>query len=111
MDKADLFGFCDVFGFYIVRVLRRVRVQVRSVCTVDFVEKMCKNLWGSWWESGGKKLEILWKSKFYTKNVNDLHLKLGGSGKIYQGFTHRNNRGMGGVLHIFHIVYYNYYLI
>lgn len=79
---------------------------------VDFVEKMWRNLRKNLWVNCGKVLR---------RGVDKLVLHILGKrfarfdgfcGKFYKGFTHRFNRGRGGVLHIFHIAYYyNYYFI
>ena len=109
MDNKKLFGFCGLFGSNRVRVLKVVRVTKRSGCSVDFVEKMWKSLWGNRWEICGKVFGILWKSKFYTKNKQVFRINGVYSGKISNGFAHKKNRGMSEVLHIFHNVYYYNY--
>ena len=49
----SLFGFCGCLGFCGVRFLPHVRVAGCSVCSVDFVEKMWRSLWGKRWENCG----------------------------------------------------------
>lgn len=62
----NLFGFYNVFGFFIVRFLQCVRLDFVRFCSVDFVENLCKSLRKSLWVKSGKVLAFWWKTKFCT---------------------------------------------
>lgn len=62
----SLFGFLDVFGFFSVRFFGRVRVAIVRVCSVVFVDNLCKSLRKSLWVKSGKVFGFLWKSQFCT---------------------------------------------
>lgn len=49
-SSMRLFGFCGLFGFS----CSGFSETSCSVCSVDFVEKMWRSLWGSRWEKMGK---------------------------------------------------------
>lgn len=51
--NASVFGFLSLFGYFNVRVLAFVRVFDCSGCSVDFVEKLWRSLWGKRWENCG----------------------------------------------------------
>lgn len=73
MVNRDMFGFYDLFGF-VCSGLCYVQVVLQcSVCSVDFVENLCKNMWVSLWVTGGKESRNLWNSEFYTKLLAVLH--------------------------------------
>lgn len=104
-----LFGFYKLFGNFLVRVLTYVRETLRSVCSVDFVEKMWETMRKSVWGNGGKIYTWSWFDEFYTKICENLHICSGCGGKISRRFTHDNNRDRSMVLHNFHIAYYYNY--
>lgn len=104
-----LFGFFDLFGNFLVRVLTFVRETLRSVCSVDFVEKMWETMRKSLWGNGGKIYTFGGFGGFYTYFGEYLHIRGGCGGKISRRFTHGFNRVNGWVLHIFHIAYYYNY--
>lgn len=104
-----LFGFCKLFGNFLVRVSTCVREKLRSVCSVDFVEKLCETMRKSLWVNGGKIYTLGGFDEFYTKICENLHICGGCGGKISRRFAHDNNRDGNIVLHIFHIAYYYNY--
>lgn len=107
--EMNLFGFWVLFGLFCVRVLHVVRLTLRSVCSVVFVEKLCKNMWASRWEKRGKNCGFLENGKFCTKMQKVLHRKWVDGGKFCEGFARWFNRSLEGVLHSFHIAYYYNY--
>lgn len=85
---SGLFGFWSVFGYFYVRFLERVRVGKRSVCSVDFVEKLWESLWVNLWETCGKKCGKVRVFKFCTEMGGDLHKNEGMVEKNPHKFTH-----------------------
>lgn len=130
--KMSLFGSLDVFGFYYVRFLAHVRVLSCSVsdrkvaaprltessisvmlgflpcsvCSVDFVENLCKSLRKTLWRKRGKSFLILWKSEFCTIWWKIIHAFRTICGKFYYWFCTRIFPCKSEVLHIFHRDYY-----
>lgn len=76
------------------------------------VEKLCKSaMQGCQKVCGkicGKESAKWWKSGFSTFWRGFIHEEVLECGKISQSFYTRNNRLESGVLHSFHIAYYNY---
>lgn len=74
--ECGLFGFCAMFGFVCSGFGACGDESWCSVCSVDFVEKMWRNLWGNRWENCGiccgineRVTQMVGKSgknKFYT---------------------------------------------
>lgn len=73
--KYMMFGFLSVFGFNNVRFLELVRVPDRSVCSVDFVDKMWRSLWESLCVRCGKNCGKVVGREFYTENSGVLHIE------------------------------------
>lgn len=110
------FSYVRVFGFdrnFACSGCSGFNCDIMQFCSrlnkVDFVEKMWRNLRKSLWVNCGKVLP-----RVVEKVV--LHIFGGGfarfgrfCGKFCRRFTHRFNRGVDGVLHIFHIAYYYNY--
>ncbi len=86
-----VFGFLCLFGFFLVRFFVFVRVHVRSVCSVDFVEKLWENLRKTLWESRGKVSTSLQVAGFYTFLNRILHKISAGGGKFSEGFYTRSD--------------------
>ncbi len=82
---------CSVFsecsGASRVRFLSLFGWTVRSVCSVDFVENLCKSLCESLWEICEKVGRFLWISEFCTKIGLILHTFRMWVEKFYRGFS------------------------
>ncbi len=114
--KSGVFGFSDVFGSVcsfgknnLFGSLVMFGLFYCSVCSVVFVEKMCKNMFESLWESCVKKLHVLWKRKFYTYFVGNVEVLHALVEKFCYGLCTWFYRGKWRVLHSFHKPYYYYY--
>lgn len=115
---------CSVFSnvrFYGVRVFgfgwdyvcsgyaRDIMQFCKSLDKVDFVEKLWRNLRKSLWVNCGKVLRRA-VDKRVLHILGERFARFGEfCGKFCSGFTHINNSGRHGVLHIFHIAYYYNY--
>lgn len=116
MDNRGLFGFCEMFGFSCsgfanigLQYYKTFCDSLRSVCSVDFVEKLCKSLRKRLWETRGK-LSTKWsKWEFCTKKWAILHILNDFVESFAGGFAQRFVSVKWGVLHIFHRAYYYNY--
>lgn len=59
-----------------------------SVCSVDFVEKLCKSMWASLWEKRGKVFQKLWESEFCTYLRINMHSLWINVERFASGFAH-----------------------
>ena len=116
--KNGLFGFFDVFGcvcsfgnFDLFGFWNMFGKIYCSVCSVDFVEKLCINMFESLCKKCAKILHIWWKSRFCTKTVGKIMSFGLMVEKFYDWFYTRFYRGKMLVLHSFHSVYYYYYYL
>ncbi len=116
MDKQGVFGFLSLFGYFLVRVLARVRVlsgrSACSGCSGISVENLCKRVWESLWgrsgKVGGKTIDSHFRISFLGKS-EVLH---GIVEKFYYKFCTGFSLCKRGFLHSFHrVYYYNYYFL
>jgi len=103
----SMFGFiCS--GFQNAWLEKCVVIYERqcSGCTVDFVEKLWENLWGSRWENGGKKCGKKQDAVILCDlcGIYDFFRSCGG--KICRGICTWFYLCKIVVLHNFHRVYY-----
>ncbi len=92
MDNFPVDVICSVFirvRFCLVRVFVKIGKTLRSVCSVDFVEKMCKSLCRNLWENLRKSFHKWQKMVVLHINTpNNTHFD-GFCGKISRWFCTR----------------------